>query len=101
MNFIEYYFECYFNMSANYDEIESLIKEFIKIETKEYIDGFKDEITNIILSNDWDYIITIALRKGGRVLDRKKAEMLIKYLKILINEELVTKKPDFYKLNKK
>lgn len=101
MNFIEYYFECYFNMSANYDEIESLVEEFIEIEPKESISGFKKEIQEIISLKDWNYIVAVARMKGGRILDNKKAEILVKYLKVLINGETVTKKPDFYAVDNK
>lgn len=47
METIEYFFECYFNMSADYIELEDLIKEFIRIESNNN-NSFKKALTYII-----------------------------------------------------
>ncbi|MEA4974027.1 hypothetical protein SDC9_80386 [bioreactor metagenome] len=96
MEIIEYFFECYFNMSANYIELEDLVNEFIQIESNKYINSFKKALTDIIDNENWDIVIEIASSKGGRLLKPKKAEMLVRYLKFLIDGNKPIEKPNFY-----
>lgn len=80
MKTTEYFFECYFNMSADYNEIDKLVEEFNTIECEEYIDQLKQELSDVIKSNDWKTIIQIASNKGGRKLTENKAQLLINYI---------------------
>lgn len=96
MKYVEYFFECYFNMSADYKEVEDLVEEFGKIESEEIIQGFKKEVESIISLEDWNYIIAAGRINGGRILSYKKAEIFIKYLKALLEGDVVLNKPDFY-----
>lgn len=73
----EYFFECYFNQSANYDELEYLIDEFLKKEKKETCIIFASEINKIIENRDWDLIKKIARDKGGRILSEQKVKDLM------------------------
>jgi len=96
MEIIEYFFECYFNTSADYIEIEDLVNEFIQSERNKYINSFKKALTDIIGNQNWNIVIEIASSKGGRSLKPKKAEMLVRYLKLLIDGNKPIEKPDFY-----
>lgn len=96
METIEYFFECYFNMSADYIELEDLINEFIRIESNKNINSFKKALTYIIDNENWHFVIEVASRKGGWQLKPKKAEILIKYIKSLIDGNKPIEKPNFY-----
>ncbi|GMQ60353.1 hypothetical protein AN1V17_47530 [Vallitalea sediminicola] len=84
MEIIEYFFDCYFNMSADYNEIEKLVEEFKEIELEQYVVALEKELIEVVKSKKWNVIIEIAHNKGERILSNKKAEMLTKFLLSLI-----------------
>ena len=83
-------------MSADYIELEDLVSEFIQIESNKNIKSFKKALTFIIDNENWDIVIKIASSKGGRRLKTKKAEMLIRYIKLLIDGNKPIESPNFY-----
>ncbi|GMQ64321.1 hypothetical protein [Vallitalea maricola] len=96
MKTIEYFFDCYFNMSADYDEIEKLVKEFKDIEIEKYVVALEKELIEIIKSENWNAIIEIAHDKGGRILSTKKAEMFSRFLYCLIKGDTNINIQDLY-----
>lgn len=38
---LKYFFECYFNVSADYSELDTLIKEYKEVENEGYIEDLK------------------------------------------------------------
>lgn len=98
MKTIEYFFECYFNMSADYSEIEQLVIEFKEIEIDKYLVALENELSDAIVKERWDRISRIALEKGGRVIKNSKSEVLTRYLLDLVKGKTVIAKPDFYNL---
>ena len=89
MKTLEYFFECYFNISADYSELDELIKEFINIENESYIKNLRCEIEDIVSSRNWNIIIDIASLKGGRRLDATKSDAFIKHLKSTLDGEII------------
>ncbi|WP_273325602.1 hypothetical protein [Vallitalea guaymasensis] len=97
MKTIEYFFDCYFNMSADYNEIEKLVKEFKHIEAKKYVVALEKELMEVIKSENWKAIIEIAHNKGGRILSNKKAEMFSRFLYSLVKGDTNINIQDLYK----
>ncbi|GKX27909.1 hypothetical protein SH1V18_03890 [Vallitalea longa] len=93
---IEYFFCCYFNMSADYSEIEDLVNEFKEIEIEEYIIDLEKELTEIVNTKNWNVIIEIAHDSGGRLLSSNKAEMLSIFLLKFIKGDTNINVQDLY-----
>ncbi|TCP27840.1 hypothetical protein EV207_11767 [Scopulibacillus darangshiensis] len=79
----KYFLESYFNVSANYNELEQLIQEFNTIENSKYRESFKNELEQMLEEKDWDSIKEIVKVYGMRNMSHDKLIMLVK--KILKN----------------
>ncbi|QPA30596.1 contact-dependent growth inhibition system immunity protein [Thermaerobacillus caldiproteolyticus] len=51
-----YFLECYFNQSANYEELETLVKEFNLTEESKYRQKLQQELEQILQLDNWDDI---------------------------------------------
>lgn len=86
MDKIKYFFECYFNVSADYADIESLISEYISIESVEYVKDIKKELNDVRVKNDWKEFIDVAYSAGGRLIALDKCEVFVIKLIDLFNK---------------
>lgn len=66
LNKLRYFLECYFNVSADYSELDSLIKEYKKIENREYIEDLKEEIKLALLPNNIEFLRGFIKKYGMR-----------------------------------
>lgn len=63
---LKYFLEGYFNMSANYDELESLSKKFCALEEEGYRIQLKSELKQIKEEHDWKSLREFVRRYGER-----------------------------------
>ncbi|HDR4570982.1 contact-dependent growth inhibition system immunity protein [Bacillus cytotoxicus] len=80
---LRYFLECYFNVSADYSELDALIKEYKEIESDEYIKNLKEEI-NLVLSADNIEFIRSFIKKYG-MRNTKSADKFIWFLSHIRN----------------
>lgn len=77
-----YFFECYFNISADYLELDELIDEYKQTESREFVDDLKGEITLLLSINDIKYIRDFIKKYGMRnIQDDKKIISILNHIK--------------------
>ncbi|MDF2904358.1 MAG: hypothetical protein K0S25_1996 [Bacillus sp. (in: firmicutes)] len=83
---LKYFLECYFNMSANYDELESLINDFVSGEQRSYSLQLLKELQWVTANGHWDLLSKYVYKYGERNMNKQKlqwfADTLLKVLKI-------------------
>lgn len=80
MNRIKYFFECYFNQSYYFDELDKLIDEHKKTESYKSNIQFIVELHQIIRSKRYTLASRIIKKYGFRTLNLSETEQLIKYI---------------------
>jgi len=82
LNKFKYFLECYFNPSADYSELDSLIEDFSKSEIEDTIVGFQEELKYIKSLEEQEYFeIKEFIRKYGmRNMPIEKVKWFIEYL---------------------
>lgn len=74
-----YFLESYFNVSANYDELEEVINEF-NLENIKYRKRLSTELQMILQLQDWDFVHEFVRVNGMRKIDKDKLEWLIRFI---------------------
>jgi len=62
----KYFVECYFNIDANYVDIEKLAVEYKMLETQESTERLIDELKKIIILDNWQYVSDFVYEHGFR-----------------------------------
>jgi hypothetical protein len=65
---IKYFLECYFNMSVDYKDLESLIDKFVSQENIKYSNQLLQELEWVIDRKKWDKLHEIVMEYGMRDL---------------------------------
>lgn len=79
----KYFLECYFNVSANYDELDRLINEFNSSENQKYRQQLRFELEQILQLDNWNVVQKFVKSYGMRNMNEEKLKWLI--LRILNN----------------
>ncbi|MDS0527710.1 hypothetical protein NNC19_18635 [Clostridium sp. SHJSY1] len=66
LNKFRYFLECYLNVSADYSELDTLIKEYKEIENEEYIKELKEEIKLLLSVNNIEFVRCFIRKYGMR-----------------------------------
>ncbi|PJI10021.1 hypothetical protein CUB90_20050 [Clostridium sp. CT7] len=75
---LKYFFECYFNVSTNYSELDKLIKEYKKIESEKYVKDLKEEIRLVLSINNIEFIRDFIKKYGMRnIKDDSKIKLIL------------------------
>lgn len=74
-----YFLESYFNVSANYDELEEVINEF-NLENIKYRKRLLTELQTILQLQDWDFVHEFVRVNGMRKMDKDKLEWFIRFI---------------------
>jgi len=74
---LRYFLECYFNISCDYSELDSIINECRESENEEYIRELKEEVRLILLANDMEFIVNFIKKYGMRTMTDDKSRWLI------------------------
>ncbi len=74
---LRYFLECYFNVSCDYSELDSIINECRESENEEYIRELKEEIRLILLANDMGFVRIFIKKYGMRTMTDDKSRWLI------------------------
>ena len=74
-----YFLESYFNVSANYDELEEVIHEF-NLENIKYRKRLSTELQMILQLQDWDFVHEFVRVNGMRKMDKDKLEWFIRFI---------------------
>lgn len=75
LNKLRYFLEGYLNVSADYSELDTLIKEYKEIENKEYIKDLKEEINLVLSANNIEFVRDFIRKYGMRNI--KKDDKII------------------------
>lgn len=78
---LKYFFECYFNVSADYSELDTLIKEYKEVENEGYIEDLKNEINLILSINNLEFIRNFIRKYGMRNIKDDKILWLLNHIK--------------------
>ncbi|URZ05800.1 contact-dependent growth inhibition system immunity protein [Clostridium felsineum] len=78
---LRYFFECYFNVSANYSELDMIVTEYKENESKEYIEGLKSEIELILKINDIELMNNFIKKYAMRNMKYNKIIELLHHIK--------------------
>lgn len=81
-NTFGYFIKNYFNWSMDYADLENLVEEFKRLENKEEIETFKNEMETLYILNDPDFIRRLVYNYGKRGMTTEKAINMIKLLYI-------------------
>lgn len=74
----KYFLECYFNVSANYDELKKNVRDFKDNENIESYRKLKEELKYILELGDWGAIQEFIKKYGMRRMNEDKIKWLIK-----------------------
>lgn len=82
LKMFKYFLECYFNPSAYYSELDSLIEDFNSSEIEETVSQFQTELKYIKSLEERDFIeVKEFIRKHGmRNMPMEKVKWFIDYL---------------------
>lgn len=75
-----YFLECYFNVSANYDELEQLIQEYKNSETDKNRTILISELQSIQRLGEWDTVHELVRKYGMRNMSIDKLRWFINTL---------------------
>lgn len=82
----KYFLECYFNVSADYDELDKIIKDFNLVENMEYRKKLRTELKQILRLENWDMVQGFVKKYDMRKMNEEKLKWLIQ--SVLDNLEL-------------
>ena len=80
MEFLYYFFECYFYLSFGFDDLDSIIAEFKQLEKKECFLKFIQELHLIKTKKLYAEASEIMRKAGWRILNLEETEGLINYI---------------------
>lgn len=78
-----YFLECYFNVSCDYSELDSIIKEYKEFENKEYILKLKQEVKLILSNKDLEFAQNFIKKYGMRTMTSEK---IVWFMNEIINK---------------
>ncbi|MGG3521903.1 hypothetical protein ABES33_18695 [Bacillus pseudomycoides] len=73
----KYFLECYFYVSADYDELDKFIHDFNSLENMEYLKKLRAELKLILHIEDWDMVHGLVKKYGMRKMNEEKLKWLI------------------------
>lgn len=76
----KYFLECYFNASADYSELETLVDEYKTIESKDNIEALQIEVKKLIKLSDKGEIWLFIKKYGMRSMRDEKFKWFLNYL---------------------
>lgn len=76
----KYFLECYFNMSADYSELEKVIAEFNSFEDIKNRKKLREELATIPKLTEWEAIQTFILKNGMRRMDEERTKWFIEVI---------------------
>lgn len=77
---LKYFFECYFNWSMDYTDLENLIEEFKVRELPVYVNGLTQEVNLINEQGNWSEVKEFVYLNGRRNLNLKRTQEMIELL---------------------
>ncbi|SDN60565.1 hypothetical protein SAMN05518871_106125 [Psychrobacillus sp. OK028] len=83
----KYFLECYFNVSANYDELGEIISDFNSFENIKYRKKLQAELELILQLEDWDIVQRFVKKYGMRKMNEEKLKSLIQAISENLNSE--------------
>lgn len=66
MDILEYFFECYFHMGEDYDDLDKIINDFKETEKKILYEKLRDEFFDIIKNNNYEKAASYLKQFGRR-----------------------------------
>jgi hypothetical protein len=83
---------CYMIQGLNWSEVAEMIKNLIETESSEYKSGFIEELQQLKLKDDWDYIGKFVRKYAGRKLKEDKLKLMFQWLIEGLTENLAKDK---------
>ena len=80
MKKISYFFECYFNQSEGFEDLEEVVKDYKNTESPNSLRDLIIELYQIIQTKSYALAARIIKKYGQRTLDLEKAEKFINFL---------------------
>ena len=80
-----YFLECYFNVSANYDELGEIINEFNSFENIKYRKKLQAELEITLQLENWDIVQGFVKKYSMRKMNEEKLKTLIKAISVNLN----------------
>lgn len=77
MEKLKYFFECYFNQSVDYADIENLVKEYKEIESVNYVETIISELNAFHNNKNWNEFSSLAYKAGGRLIAIENCEEFV------------------------
>jgi hypothetical protein len=74
---LKYFLQCYFNMSANYNELELLISDFVLGEQHSHSLQLLKELQWITAYNNWDLLSKYVYKYGERNMNKQKLQWFV------------------------
>jgi succinate dehydrogenase flavin-adding protein (antitoxin of CptAB toxin-antitoxin module) len=81
-----YFLECYFNPSAKYEELETLVKEFNSTEESKYRQKLQQELEQIFQLDDWDNIQEFVRKYAMRKINSDRLTWFIRTILHNLNQ---------------
>jgi hypothetical protein len=82
----KYFLECYFNPSANYEELETLVKEFRLTEESKYRQKLQQELEQILQLDHWDDIQEFVRKHAMRKMNSDRLTWFIRTILHNLNQ---------------
>ena len=76
----KYFLECYFNIDANYSDLERLAEEYKALEPQESVDMLIDELQKIVALGDWDFVNSFVKEHALRNSSHEKLRAIVNTL---------------------
>ncbi len=87
-----YFVGCYLIQGLRWTEVPGMIKNLIETESSEYKTGFIEELQQLKLKDDWDYIGKFVRKYAGRKLKEDKLKLMFQWLIEGLTENLAKDK---------
>lgn len=73
----KYFLLCYFNMSADYSDLEQLALEYKNNETEDNCQQLIEELHSIVMMENWEFIRQFVKEHGMRNLSDERIKKMI------------------------
>lgn len=77
---LKYFLECYFNVSANDDELDKTLNDFNLYENAKYRKKLKEELKLILQLENWGIVQEVIKKYGMRKMNEEKVKWFIHYV---------------------
>lgn len=77
---LKYFLDCYFNVSANYGELDEILNNFNLHENTKYRKKLKEELKLILELENWRIVQEVIKKYGMRKMDEEKVKWFIHYV---------------------